>query len=316
MKDYTAAAVGNQLRAMGCARYMLLMRRENPGKKDRPILKGPLPPAGVMKEIRNMRRLNGQGWHVYVQPDPGEQRALVLVDDLTVSSVVQMKNLGVAPACVVETSPGSYQCWVNLGKDPMAAEERRLVARRLAGYFGGDPCSAASIHMGRLAGFTNVKEKHRGKGRGGAHPYVLCRESGGGVCAEAQNARKWAAMARASLLARKQSASAVQDPLRKHLDSAELPDIVRKIEQYCADWYRRYKTTRESGDLSRRDISAIRRLLLDGCGDEHIIQGMWPMIQEECRTGIRQMKYRSYLERTISRAKEYISAAETGPERG
>ena len=283
MKDYTAAAVSSQLRAMGCAGYVILMRREKPGKEDRPIRTGPLTPAGVMQKIPEMRRLNAQGWHVYVQPDPDEQRAVILVDDLTAEAVDRMKKLGVEPACVLETSPGSHQAWVSLGPEPMSGDERRLVARRLAGCFDGDPCSAASIHMGRLAGFTNVKEKHRGKGRGGGYPYVLCRESRGAVCREAQSARAWA-----SILARRRSAAAVRAPARKCHNFAELPDIVEKIEQHCADWYRRNLKPGEDPDHSRRDISVIRRLLRDGYSDGQIRHGMWPMIREECRAGIRQ----------------------------
>jgi hypothetical protein len=309
MKDYTAAAVSNQLRAMGCARYVLLMRRENPGKEDRPIRTEPLTPAEVKRKIPEMRRLNAQGWHVYVQPDPDEQRAIVLVDDLTAGAVDSMKKLGVEPACVLETSPGSRQAWVSLGPEPMSGDERRLVARRLAGCFGGDPCSAASIHMGRLAGFTNVKEKHRGKGRNGGYPYVLCRESRGAVCREARNARAWASKIWAAILARRRSAATVRPLARKCHNFAKLPDIVEKIDQHCADWYRRNLKPGEEPDRSRRDISVIRRLLRDGYSDGQIRHGMWPMIQEECRLNIRQKKYPSYLERTIRQARNYLIQA-------
>ena len=307
MKDYTAAAVSNQLRAMGCAGYVLLMRKEKPEKGDRPVRTDPLTPAEVMQRIPEMKRLNAQGWHVYVQPDPDEQRAVILVDDLTADAVDRMKKLGIEPACVLETSPGSHQVWVRLGPAPMSGDERRLVAKRLACCFGGDLCSAASIHMGRLAGFTNVKEKHRGKGRGGGYPFVLCRESRGVVCREAQNARAWASKLWALVLARRRSAGAVRAQAWKRHNFAELPDIVEKIERYCADWYRRNLKPGEDPDRSRRDITVILRLLRDGYADEQIIHGMQPMIQEECGSGVRQKKSRTYLETTIRKAKDYLN---------
>ncbi|WP_311135866.1 DNA-primase RepB domain-containing protein [Providencia rettgeri] len=61
--------------------------------------------------------------------------------------------------------------------DAAGGELRGQIARTLASEYDADPASADSRHYGRLAGFTNRKDKHTT--RAGYQPWVLLRESKG-----------------------------------------------------------------------------------------------------------------------------------------
>src|SRR5947207_5531477 len=87
-----------------------------------------------------------------------------------------MKREGFVPAVLVETSPCNFQAWLNHGKE-LERSLSTAVAKTLAAKFHGDLGSADWRHFGRLAGFTNCKEKHRQPD--GYFPYVLLREASG-----------------------------------------------------------------------------------------------------------------------------------------
>jgi hypothetical protein len=87
-----------------------------------------------------------------------------------------LKEEGFDPAIVVETSPGNFQVWLNHG-EVLSKEISTLASRLLARRFLGDPASADWRHYGRLAGFTNRKEKYRGES--GLYPFVLLHEASG-----------------------------------------------------------------------------------------------------------------------------------------
>jgi hypothetical protein len=88
-----------------------------------------------------------------------------------------MKRAGFAPALVVETSPKNFQAWLNHGRSLTPALST-AVAKALASEFGGDIGAADWRHFGRLAGFTNRKEKYRDPGTG-LYPFVHLIESPG-----------------------------------------------------------------------------------------------------------------------------------------
>jgi hypothetical protein len=92
--------------------------------------------------------------------------------------VGRLKEEGFEPAVIVETSPGNFQAWLNHG-EVLRKEFSTFVARVLARRFLGDPASADWRHYGRLAGFTNRKEKYRKEN--GLYPFVLLHEATGRV---------------------------------------------------------------------------------------------------------------------------------------
>src|SRR5260370_30327743 len=87
-----------------------------------------------------------------------------------------LKEEDYQPAVILETSPGNFQAWLNHG-EVLPKEFSTFVARVLARRFLADPASADWRHYGRLAGFTNRKEKYRKEN--GLYPFVLLHEATG-----------------------------------------------------------------------------------------------------------------------------------------
>jgi hypothetical protein len=87
-----------------------------------------------------------------------------------------MKHAGFEPAIVVETSPGNFQAWLTHLRI-LDQQTSTHAARELARHFGGDLSSVDWRHFGRLAGFTNQKQKRQLPN--GRPPFVHLRESFG-----------------------------------------------------------------------------------------------------------------------------------------
>lgn len=134
----------------------------------------------VLKSIAWLRYQNLNGRNIYIRPT-GEHH-LSLVDDLKGAAIQKMKSEQFVPAVLVETSPGNFQAWLNHGKQ-LERSLSTAVAKRLATKFHGDLGSADWRHFGRLAGFTNRKQKYRQPD--GHFPYVLLREASGSTYAKA-----------------------------------------------------------------------------------------------------------------------------------
>ena len=117
---------------------------------------------------------NTRGAHIFVRPY-GEHQ-LTLLDDLTSAAIVELKHSGFARAVVVETSLANFQAWQTYGKI-LSHDLNTYAARNLAPCFGSDPSSADWRHFGRLAGFTNQKEKRRLPN--GRPPFVNLHKSSG-----------------------------------------------------------------------------------------------------------------------------------------
>lgn len=115
-----------------------------------------------------LRYANAAGSHIYVRPK-GET-SLSLVDDLKLETIERMKAKGYEPAVIVETSPNNYQAWLDHGKE-LDPERASLAAKLLAKELDGDVKAASWRHYGRLAGFTNRKDKHFDADKG-FYPYV------------------------------------------------------------------------------------------------------------------------------------------------
>ena len=128
----------------------------------------------LVKSVAWLRFENLQGRNIYVRPSG--THSLSLVDDLKADAVEKMKGTGFAPALVVETSPGNFQVWLQHGR-VLPKDLSTAAAKTLARRFGGDQGSADWRHFGRLAGFTNRKEKHRQAD--GYFPYVRLLEATG-----------------------------------------------------------------------------------------------------------------------------------------
>ncbi|HLH30416.1 MAG TPA: RepB family DNA primase, partial [Terriglobia bacterium] len=132
--------------------------------------------AALSRSINWLRLQNLKGRNIYIRPR-GEH-PLTLLDDLTAEAIEKMKSEGFDPAVVVETSAGNFQAWVHHG-EVLPKKLSTRAAKILANRFGGDPSSADWRHFGRLAGFTNRKDKYR-DGRG-LFPFVKLIDANGRV---------------------------------------------------------------------------------------------------------------------------------------
>ncbi len=165
-----------QLRAMGCERFDLGVRRD----AGEMILREAQGTVEIEEAIKWLRHENAKGAHIYIRP--AGTHSLSLIDDLAVESIERMKAEGFEPAVVVETSPNNFQAWLNHGQVLEAAISTRA-AKVLVERFRGDPSSADWRHFGRLAGFTNPKRERQLPS--GQRPFARLRSATGRVYSRA-----------------------------------------------------------------------------------------------------------------------------------
>ena len=134
----------------------------------------------LLRSVSWLRLKNLEGRNIYIRPS-GEH-ALSLIDDVSTQTIELLKSEGFAPAVVLETSPRNFQAWLCHGQN-LPKHISSFAARLLASRFGGDSASADWRHYGRLAGFTNRKDKYRRKD--GTFPYVRLHEATGAVYSKA-----------------------------------------------------------------------------------------------------------------------------------
>ena len=150
-----------------------LYKPEGAGDNEPPMIPRTWDMQAVLKSIPWLRLQNRNGRNIYIRPR-GEHN-LSLIDDLTAESIERMKAEGFHPALVVETSPGNFQAWLKHSRI-LSRELSTAAARALAKEFGGDLGAADWRHFGRLAGFTNRKEKYEADG---LFPFVMLRQANG-----------------------------------------------------------------------------------------------------------------------------------------
>jgi hypothetical protein len=160
-KNPTQEAVERQVSAMSAVLFEVgLFKPADPAgpAKEPEMLPRTWDIRTLLKSVGWLKYQNSIGRNIYIRPK-GEH-SLSLVDDLTAANIERMKKEGVEPCLIVETSPGNFQAWVNHG-EVLPRAESTAAARTLAERFGGDKGAADWRHYGRLAGFTNRKEKYR-----------------------------------------------------------------------------------------------------------------------------------------------------------
>lgn len=295
--DLTLLAVTRQLDAMNCSSYQIGLRSTIKGRMwNQPAWTR----EHILKGIPWLSRQNARGEDVYIRPWPETPHSLILLDDVTPDIIAALTASGYAPACEIETSPGNYQAWVNLG-EPMSREARTEAARLLQRRFGGDPASADGLHYGRLAGFTNRKPKYQ-------QPYVKIWGHSGQVAAAAASLR-----AEAEVAARQaRTALESENVIITNISSCQNASSV--LEAFTALWGQWHDWVQKQGwtpDLSRGDFWVAKRLLEQGFSPDAVataIARVSPDIQARKGQNVQQ-----YAERTVRAA--YPSCRNT-PEPG
>ena len=167
-RDKTVEAVQTQVRAMGAEVFEVGLFKPDAAGNEPMMMPRVWDPASLLHSIGWLRHENRDGRNIYIRPK-GEHN-LSLVDDLTASAIAEMKRTGFTPAAILETSPGNFQAWLK-HPEQLPKELGTAAARTLAEKFGGDRGAADWRHYGRLAGFTNRKEKYCDP-ETGLHPFV------------------------------------------------------------------------------------------------------------------------------------------------
>jgi hypothetical protein len=292
----TLRAMRRQLRAMGCDRVEVGVYDRQKGQ----MVQRELSAEELLTEkmVRWLRHRNAVGCDIYVRPARTQDHGLILLDDLDAFALGRLKEHGLQPAAVVETSPGNFQAWIRF-KHRLSPDVRSAVARRLAELVWADPASADAFHYGRLAGFTNRKPE---RARAGRPPFVLIHEWGGHVLDD-HVAMRVLREARERLSQRRQRLSQRISPPQGPMVS---PDVVeaygREIERLMSQF----------DDLSVCDLRAAMRLLARGYAAWEVAGAMRvasPHIERRKRGHVED-----YIARTIARAEEYLRQRNRGPD--
>ena len=296
VNQHTVNAVRRQLWAMNCEAYDVAIVRydENGHSKKQSVGSCALSGASVL--LPDLVRQNARGENVFVRPEPELDRALILVDDIEELDIDKLRDNGLEPCCVVETSPKNLQAWIDFG-GTMKPMERKVLARFIAGFVNADPNSADAVHYGRLAGFTNQKESHFGEGRNGGFPFVLCRYAERLVCSKADGARQWATEQATA------TATGIEPDLsRRNFQQVDVSKLNEVFSRYCTYWQRNENhARREDGtdDLSARDFAVVGRLLREGYDAEKIV----PILAESAG---RKNNSMDYARRTVDAVKKTL----------
>lgn len=274
----TVEAITRQLNAMQQQNYEIGLHQ---GGERENVIPRVWNVEGVMKSLGWLRHSNAQNRDIWIRPY-GEHN-LTLIDDVKMPMLQTMKEQGFQPTAVVETSPHNFQVWLNHGIK-LGKELSTYVAGKLARRFDGDTSSADWRHFGRLAGFTNRKEKYMDER--GLFPYVLLREAKGQVYEQAgsfihQSAQEWKL-----ILEKRQS-------YRPLAPSGRTPKSIKTIEQFRGD-------PRYGGDPHRSDQAYAVYAIGNGVPDAEIARAIASRDLKHKGPPARQ---EGYIARTLEKAR-------------
>jgi hypothetical protein len=159
-ESFTQQAIRRQLTAMPNKFYLIRLihsveRKPAPGQR----LWTAQELAGD-RGVGLLRANNRLGFNVYLWPYAEHRNAGYIFLDLDHAHphvLEDMRIHGHEPCVVVETSPGHLQAWVRISTTPLPPALATTVGRILAERYGGDRASIDWRHLGRLAGFSNLK---------------------------------------------------------------------------------------------------------------------------------------------------------------
>ena len=92
--------------------------------------------------------------NIYISAASSSAQHWLMMDDLTFDECVGIA--GDRAHMIVQTSPGRHHLWLATTR-PVSVAERKACQQVLQQRLGGDAGSTSGDHLGRLAGFKNVK---------------------------------------------------------------------------------------------------------------------------------------------------------------
>jgi hypothetical protein len=263
MNNRTLSEILHQIQAMNCSEYKIGIFN---GKDKKMINRDFLDHNSIFKLVPWLAYQNYSGKDIYITQASNLDRALILVDDVSDFQINEMARRGVAPACVVETSPHNFQVWVSLGSEPMSKPERKIAATLLAKEFKGDMASVDANHYGRLAGFTNRKEKHL---TSVGYPFVLCRDANGRAADKSHAVREW--VKKKYLYENKESGQISFVEVNNSNAFKSRMNPMEAFKKYFAEWSWHTKLKGNALDNSRGDFAVVCRMLKEGYSKELVI---------------------------------------------
>ena len=110
------------------------------------------------EQVAWFRERNANGYHIFGRPN---STRYILIDDLDLDAISQMKKDGLSPTVVVETSHNNFQVWITAANEELPIQVATELGKLLASKYGGDPGSADALHLGRMSGLRNKKPKYQ-----------------------------------------------------------------------------------------------------------------------------------------------------------
>jgi hypothetical protein len=107
-----------------------------------------------------LRIRNREGFDVYFRPYAGDHNAGYILLDLdhpVPNLLAHLRAQGHEPSLLVQTSPGRWQAWIRVSREPLPSALATRMAKLLAQIYEADPASADWRHLGRLVTFANRK---------------------------------------------------------------------------------------------------------------------------------------------------------------
>ncbi|NNE20052.1 MAG: hypothetical protein HKN10_16395, partial [Myxococcales bacterium] len=177
MSTDLACTVGHQLRALGNRTFELGVQARGTGRMRLRTYGA----EAILDALETLRTKNKN--HHFIRIRPKWPHPFVLVDDVKIGHVQSLDEAGLSASVVVETSPGNFQVWLDLGRCTNR-DATTVIARTLARLLDADRGAANWRQAGALAGFMNCKNKHQRTD--GSYPIVQLHFSRRQVFARAQ----------------------------------------------------------------------------------------------------------------------------------
>ncbi|MDR0571495.1 MAG: RepB family DNA primase [Rickettsiales bacterium] len=279
---------------MNCSTYKIgIYNRDKPNMQN----KHNLTCNDILKISPWLKYENCIGKDIFICQSNDIDRAIILVDDLSIDQIQVMCNRGVSPACVIETSPANFQAWVSLGPEPMPKEQRKIVAVAFAKEFNGDLASASANHYGRLAGFTNRKPKHF---KNNCFPFVRYRNGTGRHAEKSYEIRAWAANQQVKAI----NKSIISDLSIRYQKRNHVNSSIDHIFNKYFDEFIQHNNNNDI-DISLGDFAVASRMLKEGYPNKGIIEAI---INNSPNIDIRKANHiENYALRTVLAAERNIS---------
>jgi hypothetical protein len=238
--------VAHQLRALGNGTFELGIQERDTGHMRLRTRSS----AAILDSLDVLRAKNAN--HHFIRVRPKWPHPFVLIDDVEIGHVQALDEAGLSASVVIESSPGSFQVWLDLGRC-VTRDATTLIARKLASLADGDRGAANWRQAGALAGFMNCKKKHR---RGdGSYPLIQLHLARRQVFERAEVLIAYAEQAEASQRKRWETVRA----LYANSQSGK----IKPIAAFHAH-------SRYEGDLHRADLGWAIHALSNGLGDDEV----------------------------------------------